>query len=117
MSKEREILPLLIRVSSFNDLVESSGGQTALMHYKKDSKDYYYYYLTLGETSVIMFYEDSTPHKRYVGVKNSKIVEKDIPDSDCPVPIIDVSDDLIFEASLEIWYGEKDGEREEKNLS
>lgn len=115
MEKEQTLLPIVIKVNNLCDLIEASGGQTALMHLTKNGKNYYYYYLTLGEsTTVIIVFQDEKSHKRYVGTKNNKVVESDCPDSDCPIPIIDITNDPIVESSIDIWFGE---EVEKKEMS
>lgn len=102
MSEERIFLcPIVIEVPNMIDIIESSGGVTPILHYSKDGTEYYYFYLSTEGTVITVIHKTDKKYRRYVGVKNQKLIENDIPDSDSPIPIIEIGKDEILELILE----------------
>lgn len=100
MSEALSIVCIRIQVVSIGDLLES--GANCIFHYQQGEQHFYYYYASIGETTMLIIQHlAKTKYKRYVGFKNQKVIESDLLNTDCPVPIIEVENDDIFNLTLE----------------
>ena len=94
---ERIVYPVFVRFKSFEDLLESSPTHS-LFHTLKGNKHVYYFYGSVGENVVLILgFITKKKFKRYVGIKNSKILESDLPNCDSPIPIVEIEEDPIIE--------------------
>jgi len=96
---QKTLLPIVIEVKSFLDLIEACPG--GMIFHKSLKKHYYYYYISIGESLIIMMVlKTDVIYKRYVGLKSKKILESDEANSDCFIPIIEILVDPIVELSI-----------------
>lgn len=102
MENEITLLPVLIKVKSFVDLIKVLGTGIIYHIHLKDKKHFYYFYSVIGEPVVITLFGIITtePHKKYVGIVKNKLIETDYPSSDTPLAIVEIEDDPIAIVSI-----------------